>query len=145
MPRLLISALAALALSGLSGAALAQTGTAPAAAPAAPAEPPSVDAATAQRSLTQVIQEFRAGAPNYAAMDPRLAEAVKPQIDPIKAKLAELGAVKSMNLVTIGAKGGYLYRVVFANGATDWIIHFGPDKKIDGLFFQPAKDAPAQE
>lgn len=126
--------LATLTLTALTTApALAQT------APPAPAVAPTVDQATAKNTLNAFIADLRNGTPNYAAMDPKLAEALKPQVGQVQGALVQLGAVKSMTFVQLGPQGGYLFRVAFENGATDWVIHFNADKKVDGLFFRPAQ------
>ena len=127
------AALAAAAL--FAPAALAQDAAAP---PAAEAGPVSVSAEHAEHVLRETIAQLQAGTPDYDAMVPELAEAVRAQEAGVTQMLQGYGAVQSI------AHSGeqtpaHMFRVTFENAATQWVIALGADDTIHGLFFRPAE------
>ncbi len=131
MTRLLAAALA-LALTATAAPALAQSDTAPTAAPADPAA-----VAKGEAALRTVIEQLRAGKPDYDAMSAEMKAGVEPQVGPIQQVIAGLGEVKSVSFAQMSPEGAMEYRVEFTGGLTQWMIHFDAAGKIDGLFFKP--------
>jgi pyruvate/2-oxoglutarate dehydrogenase complex dihydrolipoamide acyltransferase (E2) component len=129
----------AAALASASPAAPSAAQPVPAAAPAeaAPAPAVSPEVARAGAMLEIAIEKLRAGAPDYNAMEPDLAAAVKSQIGAVKDQLAQLGAVTAIDYV--GPKGNaQQFKVTFEKGATVWFIALSPAGKIQTLVFRPA-------
>lgn len=117
---------ATLALSPLAAApVLAQT-------PAAAAP----TTAQAEATLKKTVTDMQAGTPDYANMDPKLAEAIKAQpamLEQIKA----LGEPKTFTRVGDG-ENPWQYDVAFTVGITlTWTISLAADGKIAGLFVKP--------
>ena len=132
-----IAALAAAAL--FAPAALAQDAAAP---PAAEAGPVSVSAEHAGHVLRETIAQLQAGTPDYDAMVPELAEAVRAQEAGVTQMLQGYGAVQSIQHGGEQAPA-HMFLVNFENAATQWVIVLGADDTIHGLVFRPA-EAPAQ-
>lgn len=139
--------LLALALTGAATAALAQEGAAAATLPnafdgpaqAAPATAPQVPAPGETPATEPLLRDFiadvQADTIDYDSMTPQLAEAVRGQASAVTSLIKGLGAVQSVSYV--GPSDGLdQYRVVFANGSTDWVIGQS-DGKITGLLFRP--------
>lgn len=132
-------ALAALAAAALfAPAALAQDAAAP---PAAEA-PVQVSAEHAEHVLRQTIAQLQAGTPDYDAMAPELAEAVRAQEAGLTQMLQGYGALQSVQHGGEQAPA-HMFLVNFENAATQWMIVLGADDTIHGLVFRPA-EAPAQ-
>ena len=132
-------AMAAVALSAavvaLSTPAFAQTAD-PAALPSEqPAGPDAAVIAAHEQVLRKTIGDLKASKPDYGSMVPQLAEIVRVNLDPIAAKLIELGALRSLTYA--GTQQQALkFRATFANGETTWFIVIDPSGKIAGLVFR---------
>ena len=143
---LLVSTLAA-------APALAQTtvpapaGPAPAPTMAAPTQPPQPSPAAAkaaEAALRHVIDEFRAGKPDYTTMTDELRDRITPQADQVHNVLTGLGDIKSVSVVGLvpDSPGTIFFRVLFANASIDWLIQLAPDGKLAALALRPT---PANE
>jgi len=111
-----LAALALAAALGLAGPSLA----------ASPEE--------AEATLRTTIAQIQAGTPNYDAMVPALAEAVK-QNPNAPAQLAALGPVTTAGAPTRAHP--FTYDVTFQNGAVlHWTLSIDADGKIKGLLVQ---------
>ena len=130
--KIAIAALAAAALFA-PAAALAQE-----AAPAAAEAPVSVSAEHAEHVLRQTIAELQAGTPDYDAMVPELAEAVRAQEAGVTQMLQGYGALQSVQHGGEQAPA-HMFQVQFENAATQWVIVLGADDTIHGLVFRPAE------
>ncbi|WP_292054284.1 MULTISPECIES: hypothetical protein, partial [unclassified Brevundimonas] len=111
---------------------------APATAPAgAPASAP--DIARAEEALRDVISALRTGQIDYIMFSDDLAEKIRPQASQIGSLLSQFGNLKS---ITHKAQpdGVDLFRVEFANQATEWVIGFDNEDQIAALLFRPAQD-----
>jgi len=107
-------------------AALAAALVLGAAAPALAATPTE-----AETTLRSTITAIQSGAPNYDAMIPELAAAVK-QNTSAPAQLAALGPVTSVTATS--QADPYTYDVTFQNGAVlHWTLSINADGKIQGL------------
>lgn len=108
-----LAALAFAAVLGVASPALAAT----------PAE--------AEATLRSTITAIQSGAPNYDAMIPELADAVK-QNTSAPAQLAALGPVTAV--VATSQADPYTYDVTFQQGVTlHWTLSINADGKIQGL------------
>src|SRR5690606_38045508 len=102
---------------------------------AAPAE---AEAASAEEAMLRTtIAAMQAGAPNYDAMVPELAEAVRAGEASITPMIQAFGALQTVEHQG-EVQGAQHYRVTFENAATDWFIALDADGKIAGLVFRPA-------
>jgi uncharacterized protein len=96
-------------------------------------------------ALRAIIAQLRAGNPDYATLEPQLAQAIRPQAAASRALLERLGSLERIEF--IGTQNGAdLYRGTFANGATIWAIKLSPAGKVAALFFRPdVASAPAAD
>ena len=129
-----LSALALSAAVALSGSpALAQTTpTDPSALPSEPAGPTPEIIARHQTVLTRTIADLQTGKPDFAAMTPQLADAVRQQQAAIQPALQQLGAVQSIAYDGV-VQGALKFNVAFAGGATVWLIGIDGQGKIAAL------------
>lgn len=106
-------------------------------APAQPAAAPApVAPAKEQALLTRTMDAMVAGAPNYADMEPALADAVRAQAAAMAALWRQLGARQS--IVYAGEQNGlHRFDTTYANGKLAWIIGLTPEGKIHTLAAQP--------
>ncbi len=140
---------AALALGLAPLAAVAQTASSPTASGQTPAAaPPSGPAAAfqvpgpaeeqkAESALTTTIAAFQSGKPNYDDMEGGIIDAVKAQSGALTAGLSGLGKLRSLDYVGYSPKGVWRYSGDFANGKAELMIGFGPNGKIQTLWFKP--------
>lgn len=149
----LLIALSASAL--LAAPAVAQEATKPAAAatlpnafdgpsgrPATPPPPSEIETPAAdpraEAALRGVIAGMQSGEPDYDAFTADLATKIRqmaPQATPL---IQQFGALQSVQHQ--GKQGQLdLYRVTFANQATEWMIALNAEDKIAALLFRPAE------
>lgn len=123
------------ALVALSTPAAAQP-TDPAALPSEqPAGPDAAVIAAHEQVLRKTIGDLKANKPDYDSMVPQLAEIVRTNLDPIAAKLNELGALQTLTYA--GTQQQALkFKATFANGETTWFIVINPEGKMAGLVFR---------
>lgn len=75
-----------------------------------------------EAAIGRLIAGTMSGKPNYAEMSPALAEATRKQLPKLQANMQELGAVKSIKFLGVGAQGTDSYTVWHENGASHWRI-----------------------
>jgi hypothetical protein len=110
-------------------AALAIAAVLAAASPALAAGP-----AEAEAILRTTISEIQSGAPNYDAMTPELADAVKQNASG-QAQLTALGPVTAV--VGKSQTDPFTFDVTFENGVVlNWSLSFDDAGKLDGLSAQ---------
>ncbi|WP_242912309.1 DUF3887 domain-containing protein [Brevundimonas pishanensis] len=122
-----------------------ETGQAAPAAQAAPATAPTgapaaaPDIARAENALRQIIAGLKSGSVDYSMFSDNVAEKVRPQASQIGSLLTQFGDLKS--ITHKGQPDGVdLFRVEFANQATEWVIGFDNDDQVAALLFRPAQD-----
>jgi hypothetical protein len=93
-----------------------------------------VEARTAEKMKRQAADPHSEGAigrlftglvsgnPNYAEMSAGLAQATRQQLPKLQASMKELGAIKSIKFLGVGAQGTDSYTVWHENGASHWRI-----------------------
>lgn len=96
-----------------------------------------------KEALRKIIAQHRAGAPDYDAMNPLLAEVVRDQLPTMMDQLDRLGETKSIEFRRVDEHGFDLFEVQFENGVMEFGLSLGTDKQADGLYMRPAvkKDA----
>ena len=100
-----------------------------------PAGPEATVIAAHEQVLRKTIGDLKANKPDYDAMVPQLADIVRANLDPIAAKLNELGALRTLTYA--GTQQQALkFKATFANGETTWFIVIDPAGKIAGLVFR---------
>jgi CubicO group peptidase (beta-lactamase class C family) len=107
-------------------------------------------AATAQRikdqkaspgseaALRRVIEETRAGTPNYELMSANLAAATRQQLPQLQAMITRLGALKALTFTGVGPAGADIYAAKFETGALEYRIMLQPEGKIETLGVRPS-------
>ena len=136
LPDLAMAAIAvSAALVAFSTPALAQA-TDPAALPSEqPAGPEASVIAAHEQVLRKTITDLAASKPDYDSMVPQLADIVRANLDPIAAKLTDLGALQTLTYA--GTQQQALkFKATFAKGETTWFIVINPEGKIAGLVFR---------
>ena len=75
-----------------------------------------------ETALRRLIEGIITGSPNYDEMSALLAEATRQQLPNLQSGLVELGAVRSVTFLGVGAQGEDVYSVRHENGASHWRI-----------------------
>ena len=86
-----------------------------------------------EEAVRRVMDELRAGKPNYDQIGATLAQVMRRQAAQIQDQLTKLGALQSITFSGVGPGGSDIYSVKFENGEMEWRIAFAPDGKIDSL------------
>jgi len=87
--------------------------------------------------LRRVIEELRAGQPDYSQMTPAFADVTRRQLGDLKSTTMQLGALRSVTFKGVGPGGADIYEVKFENGLIECRIGLTPDAKIEGIGFRP--------
>jgi bla regulator protein blaR1 len=72
--------------------------------------------------LLRLINGIVAGKPNLNEMNPQLAAAIRTDLPKLQVKLADLGAVQSVNFVRVNHADMDVYEVVHEHGSSQWGI-----------------------
>jgi hypothetical protein len=80
--------------------------------------------------LRRLMDETRAGTPDYSRMETGLADAARAQRTAIQADLARLGTLQSLTFKSVGPGGADIYEAKFANGTQEWRLRLAPDGKL---------------
>jgi len=84
-----------------------------------------------EAALRRMIEESRAGKPDYAQMSEGLAKATQQQLPQIQATLAAKGALQSLAFKAVGPAGPDIFEAKFENGSLEYRIWLSPDGKIE--------------
>jgi len=103
----------------------------------APAEAP--DIARSEEALRAVIAAAQGPGFDYAAFTENLAEQIRAREAQFLPLLKSFGAVQSVEFQRPEGTA-HMFRVVFDNQETDWLIGFSEDDRISALLFRPAED-----
>lgn len=111
-------------------------------APAAPsAQAP--DVARAEEALRAVIASVQGAGFDYSVFTPTLAERIRQMAPEIAPLIKSWGAVQTVTPER--AEGdAYLFKIVFDNQPTEWMIIFDAENKVAGLQFRPVEDGEPQ-
>jgi beta-lactamase regulating signal transducer with metallopeptidase domain len=90
-----------------------------------------------EAALRRLVDGLISGQPNYDEMSPGLAEATRAQLPRLQPGLAQLGAVKSINFLGVGAQGEDVYTVWQENGSSHWRIALDAKGTISSALVTP--------
>ncbi|NEX94436.1 hypothetical protein [Caulobacter sp. 17J65-9] len=127
---------AVLALAATAGPVAAATETAPTttAATTSPATDTDLEIPRAQAALLRTIWKLQSGAPDYGAMERKLADTVKAQPDLLE-QVKSYGPAEDVEY--LGAvDGARHFKVAFKGVETHWFIALSPTGKIAALVFR---------
>jgi hypothetical protein len=102
------------------------------------AHPRTAPAPGAETVLRNLLAGIARGAPDYAMLEPALAERVKPNIAYPQAELTARGAITGMKFRTGDDKGRDTFDVAFAKGSSmAWVISRNAQGLVDSLSIEP--------
>jgi hypothetical protein len=90
-----------------------------------------------EAALRKLIEGTRLGKPDYDALSPGQATAVRQQLTQSQAAVTQLGAVQSVTFKGVGPAGPDIYLVKFENGSLEYRIWLSADGKIDSANYRP--------
>ena len=83
-------------------------------------------------SLKRLIDEIRAGEPDYSKLSPQLARTLRLQLQMLQSRFTTAGPTKDITFKSVNASGSEIFDVTFENGSTTtWMVqcldngHFG--------------------
>ena len=94
-------------------------------------------AAGTEALLRKHIEAMRVGKPIYDAMTQAVAAAVKPQEEYGKTRLAQVGAIRTIEFRGVAPNGLDTFHVQFENGSSEYLIGLTTDGKISSLGVRP--------
>ncbi len=86
-----------------------------------------------ETALRKLIEDVRAGKPDFDSMSANLAAATRQQLPQLRAEILELGAIQSITFKAVGPAGPDIYEVKFEKGGQEYRIWLAPDGKIDSV------------
>ncbi len=89
-----------------------------------------------EAALRKMIEDLRAGKPDYDSMSPGLAEATRQQLSQIQPEIGKLGSLQSVTFREVGPGGADVYLVAFETGALEYRIGLGANGKIEGAGYR---------
>jgi beta-lactamase regulating signal transducer with metallopeptidase domain len=93
-----------------------------------------------KEAVLQLIHELQQGTPDYARMNPLLAEALRPQAANLQRTLTAFGPMETAFFRGVGPGGYDIYGVTFANGSAEVRLMTAADGTIDNFLFRPNGD-----
>ena len=84
-----------------------------------------------EAAVRRMVEELRAGRPNYDLMSPRLADATREQLPGLQTMMTEKGALQSVTFKGVGPGGADIYEVKFEKGSLDYRVWLRPDGIVD--------------
>jgi alpha-beta hydrolase superfamily lysophospholipase len=90
-----------------------------------------------ERSLRGIIHDLQQGTPDWDGMEEELRHVVQSKLAQSKALIEPLGALDRVEFVGV-QNGADVYRVIFRNGMSTWVIALSPQGRIATLFFRLA-------
>jgi hypothetical protein len=92
-----------------------------------------------EAALRRIIEEVRAGKPNYDLMGPNLAATTRQQLPQLQPNFVQLGSLQSVTFKGVGPAGADIYQVRFTNGSAEFRIGLGPDGKVETAAMRPVQ------
>jgi hypothetical protein len=89
-----------------------------------------------EAALRKMIEDLRAGKPNYDSMSPGLADATRQQLSQIQPEINKLGTLQSVTFKGVGPGGADIYLLGFETGALEYRISLGASGKIEGAGYR---------
>lgn len=90
-----------------------------------------------EAAVRRMLEELRAGKPNYDMMSTQLGNATKQQLPGLQSMVSELGALRSVAFKGVGPGGADIYEVKFEKGSLDYRIWMAPDGKVESAGVRP--------
>src|SRR6185312_3627773 len=90
-----------------------------------------------EAAIRKDIADIEAGTPDYDHMSEGLANATRQQLGGLKTLFAQLGAVKSVQFVSVDKSGSDTYMVEFEHGKTEFHILMGTTGRVESLGLRP--------
>lgn len=93
----------------------------------------AVPSSGTEAALRRAIDGFQAGAPDYALFSPAMAQAIRANLEQIKASQAALGPLRTLAFRRTTTEGEDLFLATYEKGSGGVRIMLGPDGKIADL------------
>ena len=90
-----------------------------------------------EAALRRVIAEFKRGEPDYALLSPAMAQAVRANLERIKARQAALGPLRTLAFKRTTSDGADIFIAAYEKGSAEVRIVVGPDGRIYDLGSTP--------
>jgi len=87
--------------------------------------------------LRRIIEELRAGKPNYDLMNTGIANVTRQQLPQLQSSIVQLGALQSVTFKGVGPGGADIYQCKFENGSVEYRITLGADGKLESAGLRP--------
>ena len=81
--------------------------------------------------IRRLIEELRAGKPNYELMNTGIANVTRQQLPQLQSGVVELGALQSVTFKGVGPGGADIYECKFENGSAEYRISLSADGKLE--------------
>jgi hypothetical protein len=92
-----------------------------------------------EATLRKMIEDLRAGKPDYDSMSSGLAAATRQQLPQLQSTVQGLGAIESLTFKGVGPAGPDIYTVKFEKGSLEYRIWLSPDGKVDSANVRPVQ------
>ena len=90
-----------------------------------------------EAALRKMIEDVRAGKPDYDSMSSGLAAATRQQLPQLRSTVTGLGAIQSVTFKGVGPAGPDIYQVKFEKGSLEYRIWLAPDGKVESANVRP--------
>ena len=90
-------------------------------------------------AVRRMIEELRAGKPNYDLLSPGLANATRQQLPQLQSMITGLGALQSVDFKGVGPAGADIYQLKFEKGSLEYRISLGSDGVTQGAQVRPVQ------
>jgi len=90
-----------------------------------------------EAAVKRMVEEIRAGKPNYELMSTQLGNATRQQLARLQPMLTELGALQSVTFKGVGPGGADIYEVKFEKGSIEYRLSMTADGKVDSAGMRP--------
>jgi len=87
-------------------------------------------------TLKRLIEELRAGKPDYSKMTLALAQATRTQLPMLQPRVLELGALKEVKFTSVFQTGAEVFDATFENGTTQWLLFCLPNGYVSTAAFR---------
>jgi hypothetical protein len=88
-------------------------------------------------TLRRLVEELRAGQPDYSKMTLSLARATRTQLPTIQANIRALGALQDVKFTSVDQSGNENFAVAFENGSTAWRLFCLPGGYVSSAAIRP--------
>ena len=96
---------------------------------------------SSEAAVRRMIEELRAGVPNYDLMTPDHAEATRQQLTRLQSILNGMGPLQSVIFMGVGPGGADIYQINFEKASIDYRVWLTADGKVDSVNMGPSESA----